>query len=414
MLVEMWWLIACEPGPAGRATGPPVPLAVLDAVSLERIRDDVDLLADEATGGRVPGSPGHAFARDWLAAEMAEAGLEPAGASFVAEFPLVLDRPRMGLDAAGQVYAVPSEQVGANLFGLRTGDDAALADEVVLLVAHYDHLGVDEAGDAYNGAFDDLTAVVALLELARTLDAHDVRFPRTLGFLFTDAEEDGLDGAEAWVADPTVPLPDVVVALSVDPLGRPVLQDFRSLFTFGAERSEGVARALDAVARWTTQPTHRINRTPVVTFGSDQDAFWDLSVPALWISSGGMSFYHTVDDTPETIDYRCVDEHLRTTALLAGELARAAERPVDRGSQVLSLADLEQAVDAIELALASTELTDEERAVGEDYRVRLDAAIRAGDPSTPDAMGAYTGVLLYVVFELTPAHPGPIPPPFPG
>ncbi|MEQ1569631.1 MAG: M20/M25/M40 family metallo-hydrolase, partial [Myxococcota bacterium] len=320
----MWsvWL-ACvrpEPVPAGAA---PLDPEVIAALSMTRVRDDVRWIADESVGGRVPGTPGHDLVRDWLASEMALAGLEPVDGSFVVEVPLEPERARLGLDAAGQVFEVPLVGVGANLFGVRPGVDPALADEVVLLVAHYDHLGVDPSGDAYNGAFDDAAAVCALLELARALDAAHATFARTVAFLFTDAEEDGLDGAVAWVGSPTVPLPDVVAALSVDPIGRPLLADYGPLFVIGAERSERLQAAVDLAGARAGAVTTRLNRTPMIGYASDQDAFWDAPdpVPALWISSGGMSFYHTVDDTPDTIDYGSVRAHLGVVAQLAAELA---------------------------------------------------------------------------------------------
>ena len=392
-----------------------LPQAVLQSLSMERIRDDIELLASDEVAGRAPGSPGGRFVRDYLAAEMEAAGLSPVGGSFVLEAPLSLDRTRYALDEQGLVYAVPSEQIGANLFGLYPGADPELADEVVLLVAHYDHLGVTEQGDPYNGAFDDIAAVCALLELARALSSGAVALPRTVGFLFTDAEEDGLDGAAAWALAPSVSLADITAVLSIDPIGRPILTDFAPLVVIGPERSPEIGAALTDIVPSLRGEIRRVSRTPVVGFASDQDVFWGLSdpIPSLWVSSGGMSFYHTVDDDPITIDYRSLSLHIEAIALLAARLARAEARPEDIGPQPLSILDLEEAVALIDGALASSELTEEERATGEQYRATFEAAIQAGDPGRPDAAFAYAGVLLYVIEELTPDHPGPIPPPFP-
>jgi hypothetical protein len=409
-------LLACQVELPPRAPGPPLPEAVLSSFSMERVRADLELVASDEQGGRAPGSPGHAFVRAWLADEMEAAGLEPAG-SFEIEVPLTLDHPRHALDADGQVYEIPLQQTGTNLLGLWPGSDPERADEVVLLMAHYDHLGVTESGSPYNGAFDDAAAVCALLELARALRDHDVKLPRTLAFLFTDAEEDGLDGAAAWVADPTVPLVDVVAALSVDPIGRPILPDFSPLVAIGAERSPEIGAAIERIAPWLVpgNEIRRVSRTPVVVFASDQDAFWDAPspVPALWLSSGGMSFYHTPADDPITIDYRSVRDHLRAVSLLAAELARSEVRPTDLGEQPLSLQDLREATSMLQGAAASAELTEEERAVAEQYQEVFDRALAAGQADSPEVITAYAGMLLYVIQQLTPAHPGPIPPPFP-
>lgn len=401
--------------PAATPGAPPLDPAVVASLSMARIRDDVGLIASDDQGGRAPGSPGHQFVADWIASEMGAAGLEPVGASFAVDVPLTLERQRLALDAQGQVYPIPLEQVGRDLFGLRPGSDPALADEVVLLVAHYDHLGVTDTGEVYNGAFDDGTAVCALLELARALDAGQVSFPRSVGFLFTDAEEDGLDGAAAWAADPSVPLTDLAAVLSVDPIGRPLLTDYMPLFTIGAERSPEITRALIDTAPFTGAEVRRLSRTPVLLYASDQDVFWNRAtpVPSVWITSGGMTWYHTTGDDPETIDYRSVKVHLGAIAQLAAALATASDRPTDVGPQPVSADDLSEAIATVEGALRSPELTDEERLIGEDFRDTLQRGIDSGDPGGGEYVAEYAQLLLYVITELTPAHPGPVPPPFP-
>ena len=126
---SVWCLLAAcaSPPPAVIPPKPPVtpPLsaAVTDALSMERVRADVDLLAADERGGRIPGSPGHAFVADTLQAEIALAGLEPVGDSLRVEFPLSLGGSWRGLDAAGAVYDVPAQVTGANLLGVRWGTE---------------------------------------------------------------------------------------------------------------------------------------------------------------------------------------------------------------------------------------------------------------------------------------------------
>lgn len=394
----MFLLLACA------RPEPPDPMS---EVSLSQIRADVERIAGDATGGRVPGTPGHDEVRDFLAAEMEAAGLVPAlGADgFVLPITLQTTRERHGLDADGAVFEVPPDPPGANLFGVLPG----ASEELILLVAHYDHLGVEADGDVYNGAFDDATAVAALLELARAHVRAGAELPRSVGFLFTDSEEDGLQGAAAWLAAPSVE--DVVAALSVDPIGRPLLPDYGPLFTIGSERSPQIRAALDAAGA----PFRQLTRAGVFGFASDQDVFWAAPepVPALWITSGGMTFYHQTTDDPETIDYASVRDHLAAIDRLVGALA-AGERPEDIGPQPLSVADLAEAVATIDGALGSAELTDEERAIGQDFLDDLADGVAAGDASDPELLTTYVAVLAYVITQLAPAHPGPIPPPFPG
>ena len=107
--------------------------------------------------------------------------------------------------------------VSANLYGAIPGTDPALRDEVVLLTAHYDHLGVGPAvaGDSiYNGFSDNAAGVAMLLEIARVLAAEPTR--RTVAFLFTSGEERGLLGATYFASYPAVPLGRIHAVLNLD------------------------------------------------------------------------------------------------------------------------------------------------------------------------------------------------------
>lgn len=124
---------------------------------------------------------------------------------------------------------VPSRirQISArNVVGMVEGTDAALARQAVVFSAHADHLGVDAAsgGDGiFNGAVDNATGVAVLLEMARAWAAIPRKPARTALFLATAAEEAGLKGAEAYVAQPGVPLAQTVLNLNFDsffPAGR--------------------------------------------------------------------------------------------------------------------------------------------------------------------------------------------------
>ena len=118
------------------------------------------------------------------------------------------------LDGYGYPFAA-----GTNLIGQIPGGD--LADEYVVLGAHYDHLGSDcpsdtPGDDICNGAGDDASGVATVLEVGRLLAADAEPPPRTVILALWDAEEDGLLGSEAYIADPAVPLDDTVAYLNWD------------------------------------------------------------------------------------------------------------------------------------------------------------------------------------------------------
>jgi len=411
-------LLACpseeEPTPAPLPR--PEPSAV-DVVSPERMRDAVDLLADDALGGRIPGSPGHAVAKDWVVEQLTEIGLEPLGTEGY-EYRYEHDgsdlRGRWYLDEGGVVQETTAT-VGYDLVGLLPGSDPTRADEYIVIAAHYDHLGVTEDGDIYNGAFDDAAGVAAALEVARALAVAPP--PRSVVFLITDDEESGLRGARAWSTAPTVPEDDIVALLSVDPVGRGLLPDYSPIVLIGGERSAGFEHVLREAAAWSEQPVVFIQRELVRVFHSDQDAFYEATppVPGAWLVNPGMAFYHQTTDTAETIDYRVLQRTARWTAEAAFALASLEERFAWDGPQEIGTPAMIGAQRLIGGVLDSTELTSDERRTAEGYYWSLQGAIEAEDPDELGDVDAFIGgALFFLLFDLPGAHPGPVPPPFPN
>ena len=110
-----------------------------------------------------------------------------------------------------------------NAVGVLKGSDPRTAAQVIMLSAHLDHLGVNEAltGDKiFNGADDDASGCVAVLELARVL-ASGKRPKRTIYFVCFGSEERGGFGSQYFIAHPPVPLEQIVADITFEMLGRP-------------------------------------------------------------------------------------------------------------------------------------------------------------------------------------------------
>ncbi len=110
-----------------------------------------------------------------------------------------------------------------NAIGMLKGSDPKAANEVIMLSAHLDHLGVNDTltGDKiFNGADDDASGVVAVLEFARLL-ASGKRPRRTVYFVCFGSEERGGFGSQYFIANPPVPLTQIVADLTFEMLGRP-------------------------------------------------------------------------------------------------------------------------------------------------------------------------------------------------
>jgi len=389
---------------------------VVDAMSPTQLKADVDFLADDALGGRITGSPGAIAARDYLVGRLGELDLEPLGdgGSFVYEYATEPRTDRFQLDEAGDV--VPNDAtVGYDLVALLPGSDPLLADEYIVLAAHYDHIGVESDGRINNGAFDDAAGSAALLEIARVLSEFDAAPPRSIVFVLTDGEENGHTGMAAWLDAPTVPAADIQLGLSMDPLGRPMLPDVWTTVVMGTERSP----ELDALVRASSDALDMelllIHRDVVPLFSSDQDEFYESfepERPGAWVVNPGMSWYHTVNDTADTIDYRIL---LRSAQYMAHLLHRIGSYDGTFTYQVPEPPGTQFGLDAgrlFELVLSSEVLTPDERAQALAFADDFAEVAQAG---TVDVLppGRVVEALFFVLFDLTEAHPGPVPPPFP-
>jgi Zn-dependent M28 family amino/carboxypeptidase len=118
------------------------------------------------------------------------------------------------------------ERPGVNVAAYVEGSDPVLQDELVLYVAHYDHVGFGqpEGGDSiWNGFIDNAAGSAILLEIARSTVADPP--PRSVAFLFVTAEEPGLLGSNWFVHEPPVPLERIRAVINIDggaPPARPV------------------------------------------------------------------------------------------------------------------------------------------------------------------------------------------------
>ena len=411
-------LLSCS-GPEDTAVtvAPPLDASLIAQIDPHRIKAHVDVLADDSLGGRIPGSVGSATAQDYIAAEMESIGLLPIGLSGGYNYTYDNSPSDDGwmFDSAGAIVPHATTQ-GVDLVGLIPGSDPVLSEEYMVVIAHYDHLGVTEDGAIYNGAFDNAASVGMSLELARVLLESDVTMKRSLLFLFTDDEEFGLRGAEAWIRDPTVPQESIVFGVSVDPTGRRNLPDFDPIVLIGLERSPALAEVWKEAASFIDAPVFQINRDVIPIFASDQDPFFQEETPALWFTNIGFSYYHTTDDTPQTIDYRMVLENAELLAYALALIGDRSERYDYLGPVEPDGDSAREALRIIETLLESEYPDHSDEELAGFYQEELEAVIAADshDALSMSTEAFYTGALYFLLFDMPVKYPGETPPPWPA
>ena len=320
-------VIACAP-PATRVATPPSAGASVSAISESSVRRVLSVLAADSMEGRETGTRGANKAAAFIAAEMKALGLVPGGDSGYFQrvpfewLPRTRGQPRLRLlDSMGALTAVAPEnrRIGYNIIGFIPGSDPVLKDQVVAFGAHYDGLGVGPAvsGDSiYNGADDDASGVTIVLEIARAF-AKGPPPKRTLLFLATTGEEEGILGTKWYVRHPTFPISKMVAEMEVEMAGRPdsLAGGSGKLWMTGYDRSTmgSMLRAAGIPIVADPYPQFRFFER------SDNIVFARMGIPAHTLSSYNLhKEYHSPVDDVGRIDF----VHLTAAARAAAAAAR--------------------------------------------------------------------------------------------
>jgi hypothetical protein len=214
-----------------------------------------------------------------------------------------------------------------NVVALLPGASPTLADEYVVIGAHYDHLGFGGEGSLapdetaiHNGADDNASGTAALIEIARELMARP-RPARSVLFIAFTGEERGLWGSAHFVAEPTVALDEVVAMLNLDMVGR-VVDDAVTVFGFGtAAEWDAVVDAANAAM---SDPL-RIAKAPDGYGPSDHASFYGQGIPVLHLFSNTHEDYHRPSDDWEKINVEGLERVAELTARIAGRLAAGGD-----------------------------------------------------------------------------------------
>ena len=259
-------------------------------------------------------------------------------------------RPRSfllrGVSATIETALLHDETRTRNVMAQLPGSDPQLRDEWVIVSAHFDHVGV-ENGQVFNGADDDASGTVGLLEVAEAHALNPSKPARSILFVGWNAEEKGLLGSRYYVERPVFSLPRTVAVLQMDMIGRneeipdPGNPRFRglekqtadeninSLNILGYSRSDDLRRmveennqriGLDLKFRYDDSPSNLLRR-------SDNWPFLVKGVPAVFFHTGLHPDYHRPTDTPDKINYAKMEKIARLVFLCSWDAANNPGRP---------------------------------------------------------------------------------------
>jgi len=286
----------------------------------KRYSANVYWLADDARQGRGLGSEGLAKAGLWMEEQFKDIGLEPAGddGGYRHVFGVPIADPSNPHAQKGFVYAF-------NVMGRIRGNGEL--EGVVLIGAHYDHLGFGGEGSLepdsraiHNGADDNASGAAALLEAARQLQERRGQLKRDVVVMAFSAEERGLVGASNIVRTPPegLAIEDVIAMLNMDMVGR--LRDER-LSVLGGDSAEEWD---DLVGPLCDRYGFECSIGGDGFGSSDQSAFFAADIPVLHFFTGTHSEYHKPSDDADLIN---AEGAVRVAWMVSDVAGSVANRP---------------------------------------------------------------------------------------
>ncbi|HLN28371.1 MAG TPA: M28 family peptidase [Gemmataceae bacterium] len=243
--------------------------------------------------------------------------------------------PLTGWGASMDIHLSRPMIAAKNIVGILEGA-GPLANETVVLGAHYDHLGYGGFGSLaknpnekaiHHGADDNGSGTTVLLELARRFGRQTDRKGRRLVFIAFSGEERGLLGSEYYCKHPLVPLSDTVAMINMDMVGRlrPDKETKKDkLIVYGT----GSAKTFDSLIESLNAPYQfKLQKVASGMGPSDQQSFYTKKIPVYFFFTGDHPDYHRPSDTADKIDTAGMAKIADFVTELTDHLEAAPDRP---------------------------------------------------------------------------------------
>ncbi len=252
-----------------------------------------------------------------------------------AAFYAALERGANGATASVHVAAPRQSPVQLrNVIGILRGSDPALKDTAAIVSAHYDHVGAREDGTGdriFNGANDDGSGVVTVIELARALASLKEHPRRSIIFMTFFGEEKGLMGSRYYTHHPAWPIEKTIAQLNLEQVGRTDSTEGRQLSNAtvtGFDYSD-VADYFQRAGALTGIKVYQNSRNSDLYFNaSDNGPFAEIGIPAHSLTVAfDYPDYHAVGDEWQKIDYENMAKVGRAVGLTLVMLASSDQVP---------------------------------------------------------------------------------------
>jgi len=315
------------------------------SITESRLRAHLEFVAHDLLEGRDAPSRGHDIASEYVATQLKLWGVQPGGVngSYFQAVPFGRNTDTNPKPGTGKV--------AHNVIGIIPGSDAKLKEEYVAIGCHIDHVGVRanmEGDNIFNGADDDGSGVVAMLEIAHAL-ATGPRPKRSVILVWHTAEEKGLIGSKYFVENPTVPLDKIVAMMNIDMIGRSkpagdtnprnrMLTGPDSIYVIGSNKlstdvGNMIKSANDSLYKLGLDYHYdRPNDPEQLYYRSDHFSYAAKGIPIAFFFDGVHEDYHRQGDHADKIDYRKLQRVTQTIFGATWLIADRTQRPRIDGS----------------------------------------------------------------------------------
>lgn len=305
------------------------PTAYISSITAAELQTHLYIVASDEMEGRETGSTGQKKAGTYLIDQYKKNGI-PFPTPATDYYQKV---PAAFLNAKYNENLPDSENIWAFIEG------SEKPNEILVISAHYDHVGTKN-GEIYNGADDDGSGTVALLEIAQAFQMAKKAGQgpkRSILFLHVTGEEHGLHGSRYYSENPLFPIANTITDINIDMIGRRDALHVNSnnyVYVIGANR---LSTDLDVIcstanAKYTkldldyrfndpNDPNHFYER-------SDHYNFAKLGIPSVFLFNGVHADYHKPTDSPDKIEYDALAKRTQFAFVMAWELANRENRPV--------------------------------------------------------------------------------------
>ena len=305
------------------------PSKYVKAISEKDLKKMLYTIASDEMEGRETGSKGQKKAGLYMIEQYKKSGISfPKGASdFYQPVPAAF------MNAKRNQNLPDSENIWAYIEGTEK------PNEVLVISAHYDHVGIKD-GEVYNGADDDGSGTVAVIEMAKAFakakkQGHGPK--RSILFLHVTGEEHGLHGSRYYSENPLFPIANTIADINIDMIGRRDVEHSNTnnyVYVIGANRLSSdlhnavvaqnekyIKMDLDFKFNDPKDPNHFYER-------SDHYNFAKHGIPAVFFFNGVHEDYHGKGDEPQKIEYDALTKRTKLAFVVAWDLANRENRPV--------------------------------------------------------------------------------------